>query len=247
MSGLAARHLRSAGCGEVYVTNRTPERAIALAREIDGQARPFSELEALLKTVDVVLSSTGAPEPILTRAAVKAIMKQRRQRPLFLIDIAVPRDVEPAVGDLPDVFLYDVDSLQAVVAGNLRERMREAEFAERIVADEVARFSRWLGDRGVQPTIRDLRKRAEAIARAEVERTLLQLPALDERGRRSVEAMANAIVNKLLHAPTAKLKEPARGEEIAEAVRELFGLEAAEEPQGEPPAPQPQLGKVQAK
>ena len=240
MSGLAARHLRGAGCADVLVTNRSAERAVELAREIDGKARPFETLDQMLVLVDVVISSTGAPEPILTRARLKPIMRQRRHRPLFLIDIAVPRDVAADAADLDGVFLYDVDSLEAVVADNLRGRMREAEQAERIVDDEVSRFARWLEQRDIGPTIRALRQKADLIARAELERTPAGLPSLDERARRSLQAMTSAIVNKLLHAPTTALKDPRRGEEMATAVRDLFALEVAEvASEGEAPVATP--------
>jgi glutamyl-tRNA reductase len=218
MAGLAAQRLRTAGAAEVLVTGRTFERAAELAREVDGKARPWEDLDGLLALADVAITSTGSPEPILTAERMAALVRKRRHRPLFLIDIAVPRDVASAVGDLDNVFLYDVDDLERVVANNLRARAKEAEAAERIVAEEVRQFVEWLRVQGVVPTIKQLRARAEQIVAEELERTL---PALDERARARVSAMANAIANKILHAPLAAVR---KDDALAAAARRLFEL-----------------------
>src|SRR5262249_38348552 len=231
MGGLAARRLRAAGAAEVLVVNRTHERALELAREVDGKARPWDDLEGLLAVVDVAITSTGASEPILSAARMAQVVKRRKHRPLFLIDIAVPRDVDAQAAKLEGVFLYDVDDLERVVADNLAGRRKEAEAAERIVSEEVRLFGAWLRAQGVTPTIKELRAHAEAIVRAELERTL---PALDERSHAKVQAMANAIVNKLLHAPLLALRHD---EALTAAVRKLFDLAGEKEPAPEQPAP----------
>jgi glutamyl-tRNA reductase len=225
MADLAARHLHAAGAADILCVNRTHERAVELAARVEGQARRWEELDGLLATVDIVISSTGAPDPILRVDRVAKAMKARRQRSLFLIDIAVPRDIEAAVGALDNVFRFDVDDLEKVVAENMKERQKEAQRAERIVDAEVGEFMTWLGRQGVVPLIKLLRERFATVARGEVERTLQHLQ-LGERERRSVEAMADAIVNKLLHGPTTTLKREtgSDGEALCAAARRLFDL-----------------------
>ena len=224
MAGLAAQRLRSAGAAEVLVTNRTFEHAQELAREVDGKARPWEDLDGLLAAADVAITSTGAQQPILTKARMEPVIKRRKQRPLFLIDIAVPRDIEAQVAKLANVFLYDVDDLERVLAENLKLRAKEAEAAEKIVAHEVRQFAEWLRSQAVVPTIKELRARAEAIVLAELERTL---PALDERSHQKVTAMAHAIANKLLHAPLSAMRQD---DQLANAARKLFDLEKTEAP-----------------
>jgi glutamyl-tRNA reductase len=167
---------------------------------------------------------------------MEPVVKRRKQRPLFLIDIAVPRDVEPHVAKLANVFLYDVDDLERVLAENLKLRLKEAEAAERIVEHEVRSFGEWLRSQASVPTIKELRARAMAIVKAELERTL---PALDEGAHAKVTAMANAIANKLLHAPLAAMRED---EELAQAARKLFDLET-EQPAANPQISEPAVGK----
>lgn len=227
MSDLAARHLRADGAAEILVTNRSPERAEELARKVDGQARPFAELEQLLGLADIVISSTGSRDPVIGRDLMKRVVKARRHRPIFLIDIAVPRDVEPEVAKLDGVYLFDIDDLERVVAENLKERHKEADAAERIVEAEAAQFLAWLRAQGVVPTIKELRERFGQVARGEVERTLASIGGqLDERGQKSVRAMADAIVNKLLHTPLTTLKQgdAEEAEALVAATRRLFAL-----------------------
>ncbi|HEY3356157.1 MAG TPA: glutamyl-tRNA reductase [Polyangia bacterium] len=237
MADLAARHLHAAGAADILCVNRTYERAVELAARVEGQARRWEELDGLLGAVDIVISSTGAPQPILGAERVAKAMKARRQRSLFLIDIAVPRDIEAAVGDLDNVYRFDVDDLEKVVAENMKERHKEAQRAERIVEAEVGEFMTWLGRQGVVPLIKQLRERFTRVARAEVLRTMQNLPHLGERERRSLDAMADAIVNKLLHGPTTTLKREtgSDGEVLCAATRRLFDLQD-EEPAAQPAA-----------
>jgi glutamyl-tRNA reductase len=230
MGALSAKALRVLGADRVLVTNRSPERGQQLADQVEGTFRPWEELAQLLVEADVVIVSTGAPTFVLTEEMVRAAKKQRRHRNLCLIDLAVPRNVDPACAQLDDVFGYDVDDMQKVVSANHQARQGEALSAEAIIEAEVIAFTRERETRAALPVLVTLRRRAEAIARDEVERTLQRAGgALDERARASIEAMAQAIVNKLLHLPTAKLKaSAATGESaLAGAVAELFGLDQA--------------------
>jgi glutamyl-tRNA reductase len=227
MSELAARHLIDQGAFPLYVTNRTWARAHEMARALSGTAVPFDELATAIAAVDIVIASTGAPEPVITRAAVSRVMPGRRGRPLFFIDIAVPRDVENAVGDLDGVYCYDIDDLKQVVDANLRERAREAHRAEALVEREVAKFLAKLGDVEVIPTIVSLRERLEAIRIGEVNRTFARLSGATPETREAIEAMSMAIVNKILHAPITKLRESSRAgspRSWLDLVHELFGL-----------------------
>lgn len=228
MGALSAKALADLGADRILVTNRSSERGLALAHQVKGAFREWEELTRLLVEADVVIVSTGAPSYVLDRDMVHAAMKARRQRSLCLIDLAVPRNVDPATGRLPDVFAYDVDDLEKVVETTHEARKGAALRAEAIVEAEVMAFARERETRAALPVLSQLRRQAEAIARAEAERTLGQVGGkLDERGRRSVELMAQAIVNKLLHGPTARLKAAASSGDgtLAEAAAELFGIE----------------------
>ena len=236
MGELAARHLKHAGANKLFITNRTLSRAEALAAEVGGTARPFEELFALLAAADVVVCSTASPVPIFTKENVSSVAKGRKGRVLFMVDLAVPRDIDPGVGTLDWVHAYDVDDIQKFVADNAAARAEEAQKAGVLVAQEVARFARERALREGTPVLARLRQRAEAIARAEVERTLGALgDGLNDKQRKSIEAMGRAIVNKLLHEPTARLRAvgpEGEGNRLAGAAAELFGLleeaEAAE-------------------
>jgi len=227
MSELAARHLIEQGAFPLYVANRTWARAQELARALAGTAVPFDELATALATVDIVITSTGAPEPVIRREFVQPLVHSRRGRPLFFIDIAVPRDVEDSVDTLDGVYCYDIDDLQQVVDANIRERLREAHRAEALVEREVAKFLARLGDVEVIPTIVSLRERLEIIRSGEVKRTLARLPGATPETREAIEALSAAIVNKILHAPITKLRESSRAgspRSWLELVHELFGL-----------------------
>jgi glutamyl-tRNA reductase len=227
MSALAARHLRQAGVADLVVTNRSPERAARLAEELDATAQPWDRLEDLLTAADVVVSSTGAREPVLTVPLFKRVAKRRRWRPIVIVDIAVPRDADPAIADQDGVYVFDIDDLERVVAANLAERQKAADAAERIVAAEVTQFEAWLAAQKVVPTIRALRDHFARIADPEIEKLLGQLAkkelSAEERAglvRRSVQL----IVARLLHQPQMALKSD-DAHELAAAAQRLFALE----------------------
>jgi glutamyl-tRNA reductase len=238
MSTLAARHLRQAGVAEIVVTNRSPERAEKLADEIDGVARPWDKLEGLLAAADVVISSTGAREPVLGPALMKKVAKARRWRSLMVIDIAVPRDADPAIGKIDGVYLFDIDDLEKVVAQNMAERVRAADDAVRIVDAEAAQFGQWLHSQRVVPTIRALRDQYTRIADVEAQKVIDQLRrkemTADQRDE-AVRRLATLLVNKLLHAPQTALKEatPEDADRLVEAVVRLHKVDPAafEEPE----------------
>jgi glutamyl-tRNA reductase len=226
---LAARHLVSQGIAGMFIANRTSERAVHLAQALQAKAIPWEAFPEHLAYTDIVISSTSAPHPIIAPAMVREAMRARRSRPMFFIDIAVPRDVDPAVNTLENVFLYDIDDLQNVVQENRRERQREALAAEELVWQEVRQFEQWLAVRDAVPTIVALRQHAEAIRRQEFDKALHKFGPLDERQRRVLEALTCGIVNKLLHAPTVSLKRASQEGQVRDAVhmvRQLFNLDA---------------------
>ncbi|MBI4952268.1 MAG: glutamyl-tRNA reductase [Myxococcales bacterium] len=228
MAEAAAKILAKSGA-RLLVCNRSPGRAQALAEAVDGTARPWEELDLCLGETDIVITSTASPGYVVTLDKVKALRKARRGRSLFFIDIAVPRDVEPTVNQLDNVYLYDIDDLQKVVSGTLEERAVEAERAERLVAEEVRRYQERSAERNVAPLIQQLRERTRTTLQAELERSLRgRLRHLTEADKDALGAMLDAAVNKLLHAPSTRLRALARapqGEEMAQAVRQLFELE----------------------
>lgn len=231
ISELAGKHLANAGASRILITNRTFERAQALAVELRAEARRFEELPALLVEADVIVTSTASPTPIFTRESVGASLKARRHRPLFMVDLAVPRDIAADVNKLNNVYAYDVDDIQQVISENSAARASEAARAEVMIAEEVSRFARDRAVREQTPVLQQLRAHAEQIARAEVDKTLSALgPNLTDKQKRSVEAMGRAIVNKLLHEPTTKLRAVSENEDenqrLSGAAAELFGLSA---------------------
>jgi glutamyl-tRNA reductase len=233
MGALSAKALRELGADRILVTNRSPERARALAQEIGGVAEPWEGLTSLLALADVVIVSTGAPTYVVTAELVDHVMKARRGRSVCFIDLAVPRNVDPACAEQDNVYAYDIDDLQKVVIQTHAARAGEAIRAEAIVEAEVMAFAQERETRAALPVLAELRRKAEQIARAEAERTLAHVGGkLDEKGRRSVEAMAQAIVNKLLHGPTARLKEAAASgdSDLPGAAAELFGVGDVENP-----------------
>jgi glutamyl-tRNA reductase len=224
---LAARSLAARGASIAFVANRSPERARELAGRFGGEAIRLEEAAGRLAGVDVLLSATGAPERTLTRGHVEAALRDRKGRPLFLIDLAVPRNLDPKIHEVDGCFLYDIDDLESVVAAGLAGRRREAARAEGIVAAEAERFRKWHASREVVPEIASLRAWAEEIRAAELERARARL-GLSEDQHAAVESVTAQIVAKLLHLPTVRLKEAAAGANggsYAEAVRHLFGLD----------------------
>jgi len=228
MAELAAEHLVGQGIQDVVVANRTLERAMKLAHRFNGKAVGLNELVEHLPLVDIIISSTGARELILYKNDVASIMRRRRNQPLFFIDIAVPRDLDPEINELDNVYLYDIDDLHNVVEMNREQRDREAIKARRIVEEETLKFSRWLDSMEVTPTIIELRQTAEAICRAELEKTLPRLNGISSKERKFIERMAASIAGKMLHHPMQYLKSDhpcVEREQRISLVRSVFHLD----------------------
>ncbi|MGE5361128.1 MAG: glutamyl-tRNA reductase [Bacteroidales bacterium] len=230
MGKLTAQHLKAQGIARMLITSRTTSHAAALAEAMKATAIPWERMRAALGEADIVITATGASLPILVRADVAAIMRTRPNRPLFIIDIAVPRDVDSAAGDLEQVFLYNVDDLRAVVEENLTRRAAEVSRAETIVAEEADRFAGWLRSRGAIPTVVALRQRFEAIRRTELERLQHKLAPLSPEARARVDEITRLIIEKLLLTPTEQLKSLPDSDAIAshaDALARLFSLDGA--------------------
>ncbi len=228
MAELAGTHLISNGAQEIIVANRSHSQATALAEKFHGQAITLDALEASLIDVDIVISSTGAPGYILGAQAIKEGMAKRKNRLLFLIDIAVPRDIDPAADTIENVYLYNVDNLQNIVDDNMKTRRKEALKAEAIVKEEVEHYSNWLKELEAVPTIVSLKTKAESIVRMEMDKSRGWMQKLDSEDREKVDALVNSIVNKILHAPVAVMKEESAefsAESIVATVRQLFRLD----------------------
>ncbi len=234
MAELAVKHLVSSGVREVLVVNRTFEKAVALAQEFGGTAVKYEDLFDQLVISDIVISSTGAPHFIIKGEDVRKVMARRRHRPMFFIDIAVPRDIEPSVNDVDNAYLYNVDDLQSVVDGNIKERRKEADKAEKIVEEEVGTFEKWIASLQVVPTIVQLRQSVDAMRAAELEKSLGRLAHLADKDREQVKLLTQSIVNKILHSPLTVLKESSQSPEAGvylEVTRRLFNL--ADPPAGQ--------------
>ncbi|MGE0788889.1 MAG: glutamyl-tRNA reductase [Sandaracinaceae bacterium] len=237
MGEAAAKHLRQAGAS-LYVVNRSREKAEALAAQHGGTARGLEELAPELAQADVAIASTSSQRFVITPELMKGVIKARRHRPLFLIDIAVPRDVDPRVGEMDNVFVYDVDDLEQVAQSNLSARRRAADRAEEIVALEVQAFERWRRAGDLKPLIVGLRQKVRGVLATEIERTMSRLPPLDDGQRKSVEKMLDAMTNKLLHHAISELKESATepdGPALVEAAQRLFALRDAAAEAEKPP------------
>lgn len=227
MSELAARYLLSGGVEKIIIVNRTYERALELAREFNGDAIPFEEINQGLKLVDIVISATDSPTYLIRHEQVSKVMKERKQRPIFFIDIADPRDIEPKIGNIANVYLYNIDDLQKVANENIKDRQKEAQKAEAIIEDEVIKFVNWYRSLEVTPTIIALKKKFDEIRRKELEKTLSLHPHLSEDEKKSLDALTQAIINKILHNPITILKssqEDAFSELYIDTVRKIFGL-----------------------
>ncbi|MBN2332789.1 MAG: glutamyl-tRNA reductase [Deltaproteobacteria bacterium] len=231
MCELAARHFITQGVKQVLVTNRTYQRARQLAEEFNGHAIEFDDFHNQLDRVDILLSSTGSPTYIINPRHLIPALKKRKNQPIFLIDIAVPRDIDPATNDMDGIFLYDVDDLQEVVAENIDQRKHEADRAEALVDHEVDKFIAWIESLQVTPTIKALRRMAEEISQQELKKTLAGLPELTSKEQKKLEAMTRAIVNKILHHPISCIKEQAEnGNQLpVEIIRQLYNLNQASE------------------
>lgn len=228
MSELTARHLLNSGVSKIMIANRTHARALQLAEEFNGTALEFDHLGESLRSADIVISSTGAPGYIITREMVDAALHGRKKHTLFLIDIAVPRDVDPEVGDLDNVYLYNVDDLQEVVDENMKNRRQEAQKAVAIIDEEVEKHRVWKNSLAAVPTIVSLREKTEGIVKGELERCGPWLKTLGEKERNNVEILANAIVNKIIHDPIIGLKEESQDHgntPYVAAFRRLFKLD----------------------
>jgi glutamyl-tRNA reductase len=231
MAEMAAKNLVDHGVGRLLVVNRSEGRAAKLAKQHGGEALGWERLTQALWRSDIVISSTAAPHAVLRSDTVATAMRMRRNRPLFIIDIAVPRDVEPEVGNLGNVFLYDIDDLQQVLEANLEQRRREVPRVQGIVREEAAEFLSWLRARDVVPTIVDLRQHLEGIRESELSWAMNKLGELSDRERSVVLAFSQRLVNKILHEPTIRLKQHASGREVyryTDAVRDLFGISDSE-------------------
>ena len=226
MAELAARHLINNGVKDVYVTNRTLARAEELAHEFHGKVIIFENFVQELLYTDIVICSTGAPHYILMKDQAHKLRKERKQKPMFIIDISVPRNIDPEINNLDNVYLYDVDNLQGIVDTNIQERAKEAEKAEEIVDEEIDSFLKWNASLAATPTMVALRNRAEEIRKTELEKTLQKLGPIEEKTIKSIEQLSASIVNKLIHPPTSALKsEEEDREQMLDIVQKLFKLE----------------------
>ena len=228
MAELAVEHLIRQRSGHIYVANRTFERGMELASAYNGTAIRFEEIPDYVKQVDIIISSTGAKGYILHKPQIKSVMRGRRNRPIFFIDIAVPRDIDPQINTLNNVYVYDIDDLKDVVDDNLEDRNREAHKANRIIDEAVINFRRWFQELGVVPTIKALRLKVQEVGRQEVRKTLQQMSHLPVQDQQAIERMTEALINKILHEPTRYLKSNGCQKDRAEALdmaRKLFGLD----------------------
>lgn len=230
MSELTVKHLYANGASRVIVVNRTYERAASLADKFNGEPRTMDEAMGLLQEVDIVISSTGANGYVLTRELVEPIMKKRASRPLFLIDIAVPRDLDPAIGSIHNTFLYDIDDMEGIVESNLEQRRREAEKIEAMISAELAAFKQWYKTLGVIPLIRTLQEKAASIHQETMESMFNKLPDLDEREQKVISKLTKSIVNQLLSDPIQRIKEMSGDKRSDEAMDMFVKLFALEEP-----------------
>ncbi len=227
MGELAAKHLKRAGASSVLVTNRTFERAVELAKVFEGAAVPFEHFTDHMTGADIVITSTGAPHFIIGRSLAEQVIHRRKNKPIFFIDIAVPRDIDPAVNQIDNAFLYDIDDLQQVIDANLKERFKEAMRAEQIVDDEVEAFCLKMQTRDVVPTIVQLRESLEKVRRDEIERNRRHLKDLSPEQQAAVDQITKSIVNKILHPPIEQLKQMAhdpQGADLADLIRKIFNV-----------------------
>lgn len=231
MAELAAGHFMAQGVRHMTVANRTLERALELAKRFRAETVAFDSFLDAMMNVDIVLSSTGAQEPIISYADVRARMRQRRNKPLFFIDIAVPRDIDPKVNQIDNVYVYDIDDLQGVIDLNREERRKQAQLAQHIIDEETIKFKTWLNSLSAVPTIVAVREKAETIRKNELRKTFSQLHNLGDREREAIEVLTGSIIKKLLHDPIVFLKKKAqRGTQthFVDLTQQLFNLQDGE-------------------
>ncbi|HIC91267.1 MAG TPA: glutamyl-tRNA reductase [Syntrophaceae bacterium] len=228
MAELACRHLLNNGVNQITIANRTLERGMELAQKFNGRPISMGEIQECLKQVDIVISSTGAPSQIIFYEDVKGVMRARKNRPIFFIDIAVPRDIDPKVNEIGNVYVYDIDDLQGIVELNIKEREAEAIRAERIVEEETIKFENWLNTLAVVPTIVSLNQKMEGIRRCELEKTLSHLKDLSQSEREAIDRLTLSIIKKILHDPITYLKGKGCKKEpefYINLFRQLFNLD----------------------
>ena len=233
MAELAVSHLLKAGCSHLLVTNRTFSRAVSLAEKFNGSAVRFEYMSNHLETADIIISSTGAKGFVIEQKMIQKCMKKRKHRPMFLIDIAVPRDIEPKINDVANAYVYDIDDLKTVVDTNLKFRENEAKKAEVIIEDELQKIEEWLVTLDVVPTIKLFREKVLDMANEELQKGLGQLGELSAKQERTVRSMVNSLAYKILHQPTVMLKQKAKdktgGLDYVQLVNDLFDLSPAPE------------------
>ncbi|MBZ5618521.1 MAG: glutamyl-tRNA reductase [Acidobacteriia bacterium] len=228
MSELAARHLRRSGASHVFVTNRTQERAVEMAKLFQGTPVDYTRFVSMLPEVDIVIASSGAPHYILRKEDMQRVIAARRNKPMFLIDIAVPRNIEPSVNEVDNVFLYDIDDLQEVVNANLRERMKEADHAEAMVTEEVQRTMARLKVAEVTPTIVGLQDQLEQIRSSEIEKVRRKCGPFTAEQEQAIEMLTRGIINKIAHGPISELRNHAgnpEGAHVVATIRKAFHLQ----------------------
>tara|TARA_B100000686_G_scaffold298423_1_gene331423 strand:+ start:637 stop:1914 length:1278 start_codon:yes stop_codon:yes gene_type:complete len=228
MAELAAKHLISYGVKTVYVASRTYERAAALAQSLNGCALDFESFKEEMHRADIIITSTAAPNFIIRKEMMEAAIQKRKNKPIFLIDIAVPRDIAPEVNDLENVYLYDIDDLQNVVNANMEERQKEAENAMGIIKQEVTKFNNWFSTLDAIPTIVEMRNRAEEMRVLEVDKTLKNMDHLTSDDKDTIHQLTQSLVNKILHKPTINLKKKTQSQDghiYLKAIRHLFHLD----------------------
>lgn len=235
MAELAVAHLLKAGCSHLLVTNRTFSRAISLAEQFNGSAVRFEYMANHLDTADIIISSTGAKDFIIQPEMIQKSMKKRKRRPMFLIDIAVPRDIDPGINEISNAYVYDIDDLQTVVDTNLKNRESEAEKAQVIIEDEMGKMEEWMVTLDVVPTIKTFREKILDLTNLELQKGLSQLGSVSAKQERTIRSMMNGLAYKILHQPTIALKQKAKegnaGYQYLQTVSELFDLK----PQSEEP------------
>ena len=228
MAELAAKHLISYGVKTVYVASRTYERAAALAKSLNGCALDFESFKEEMHRADIIITSTAAPTFIVNEEMISTAIQKRKNKPIFLIDIAVPRDIAPEVNELENVYLYDIDDLQNVVNANMEERQKEAESAMEIINQEVTKFNYWFSTLDAIPTIVEMRNRAEDMRAFEVDKTLKNMEHLTSHDKEAINQLTQSLVKKILHKPTINLKKKTQshdGHIYLKAIRDLFHLD----------------------